>query len=92
MSLTAAERETCMVMTDEDKKWKVYTCNRWTITRLEKQGFEPESVKIDEDGNEYRTYMLERNEVKFRKTKEYTDEEKQIMRERFLKSINKNKK
>lgn len=91
MSLSASERETCMVITDEDKKWRIYTCQRTMFTKLEKQGFEPESVKIDENGNEFRTYVLERKEVTFRKTKEYSEEERRIMRERFLKSINKNK-
>lgn len=89
MSLSAPERETCMVITDEDKKWKIYTCQRTMFTKLDKQGFEPETVEIDENGNEYRTYILERKEVAFRKKREYTEEERQVMRERFLNSISK---
>lgn len=91
MSLTAAERETCMVITDEDKKWSIYTCQRTMFAKLEKQGFTPDSIKIDEHGNEFRTYTLERKEVMFRKKKEYTEEQRQVMRERFLKAINKDK-
>jgi len=85
MSLTAAERETSISMSDENDVAYIYTAQRKVLTRLRKNP----AAKLIEEGNHggspWARFELPAGLISFRSrrtARELTDEERQVLADR----------
>lgn len=90
MSYIAEERETICTTSDLDKIWNVYTRQRKIINKLIKNGYEPFNVEMEGDIIIGAEFNLDFNKITFKKAitskKEYSDCEKEVLRERLMKA------
>lgn len=96
MAYIPEERETHISTCDVDKKWCVYTRQRKIINKLNRLGYEMFNVEMEGDVVIGAEFYLDLNKITFRKakseTREYTEEEKEIIAQRLAASrINKQK-
>ena len=92
MSVTAPERETIILTSDEDSEWTVYTCQQKIMTKMKKIGAEPYKTEKDSNGNVIANYYkIDFKQVSFRspsQKREMTEEQKQKVAERLQRARN----
>lgn len=91
MTLEPCERETVINCNDENRNWSVYTRQKVIMTKLEKANWECTKVWKDSDGEIFAKefcapfeFLTFRN--KERKKREYSEEQKEMARERLSKA------
>lgn len=90
--LTAEERETTLNYNEADNCWEVYTAVRKHMSKFEKLGWECTNVEYYPDGEiSGKFYKVPNRAVSFRSPvkKELTEEQRQAVRERFQKYVQK---
>ena len=95
--LSACEREVVLTMSDDEKMWTAYVSSRRMMSKFEKAKWECTKVDKDKNGNIIaKTYTAPLKRVLIRgelPKREYTDEEREILRKRAYEMLaKKNKK
>jgi hypothetical protein len=88
MSLSNYEKETTISFNDDEKTVNIYTCNAKWMRRLDKCCRDyPEKYKLIKSDEDSKTYETDKNLVSFPRTprasREYTEDEKNILRDRL---------
>lgn len=84
MSLTAIERETIIVMSDDSKLATVWTCQRSMIRKLKAN---PDASLREEgitDGSPWASFLVQRRLVAVRKARVMTPEQRALCRARMV--------
>jgi hypothetical protein len=77
MSLTADERETVILFSDESDVATIYTCARPIMTKLDKLcKSNPDTYKMIKEDSTSKTYTTKKNLISFRTPKILSEEQK----------------
>lgn len=76
------ERETIILYNEEEKTAIVETSRKSLITRLDKYCEESDEIKVIKENGPFKTYQFPKKWVKITMPRQYSEEEREIMKQR----------